>query len=1006
MALQDAVIPIDFGQGLDTKTDPKRVAVGKFQTLQNAIFTNKDRITKRNGYDVITNNIVGGGTLTAPKMVKNCQNELVCADSGRLYSYSPTLLGWEDKGKYNSISVSNLGLTASSGGAENCQSAVMGNLQLFTYDNKTTSVSSISVVDNQTGVKLLADFILTGQKPTKPILLGSTQLAVIYRQPTTTFLTISLVTATLAGNVVVGAGIVLDATAPLINFDVITTSTGAVIAYSVGTTLKLITIDTTGAITHSASITSAGIPSPIQVSASPNGNIWVYWADSTSTASETLYYATFTSTLAAQLGKTTIITGQRRVYQISTLPLSVLNTTQTLYYSTYAQSAGAQGYDNPSLHSVSLSSLGVVGVIVGVMANVELYSRPFFVGSKVYMAVMYLSELAATGFLLDTSDFGAVAKFLQDRAEGLAPVAKAFNSFGTRDSGMISVVQSLGNSQYSLACSYIESIQSTAVAVGSSGPVTAITQCDISATNIVFDFNDIDANQSLTAQDLLVLNGGIVSVYDGSNCVELGFNYSPSYTDITASGSGGGIAAGTYIYYVIYVWKDAMGNLYQSAPSNGYQVNTSGGTSANTIYPLNYLITQKQSVSRTGNLVQIKIYRTLTTGTIAYLINTEDNGNISNYDIAYVDTSADSAIQNNPTLYTEGLAVLENIAPPPAMVMWENYNRVWVVDSESPETTVEYSKTAAGGTGIEFSTGQLEMIVDSKGGAISGASPMDEKTVLLKDSALGYFIGDGANDSGTGATISTFQYVPADVGCTNSKSVLLYPEGLIFRSTKGIYQLGRGVNVNYIGADVEAYNSQDIYSARIVGNKNQIRFLTSSGSSLLYDYAFKQWSTFTNHTGYSGDVWNGVYVYARTDGSIFQENTTTFLDNGTAFAVGGTTAWIVLQSVQNFERLRWLLTLGDYANGSSALHGVQISAAYDFSSSYSTGPIYYFGAASGSGPFQYRNFFARQKCDAISLQISELTTGVSGEYIDLTNMSFVAAIKKGSNKMPASASVG
>jgi len=340
------------------------------------------------------------------------------------------------------------------------------------------------------------------------------------------------------------------------------------------------------------------------------------------------------------------------------------------------------------------------------------------------------------------------------------------------------------------------------------------------------------------------------------------------------------------------------------------------------------------------------------------------------------------------------------------MILWTNNDRAWCVDSENPETTIEYSKTGSKGLGILFSTGLLETLVDSRAGKITAVQPMDEKTVVLKEAGLGYFIGDGANDAGSGATISNFQFVPSDVGCTNSKSVILYPGGILFRSNKGIYECNRGVQVSYFGFPVEAYNDQDIRSALIVPNRNQIRFLTSSGFSLLYDYVMNQWSIFTNHTGLSSTNWQGSYVYVRVDGKIYEENTTSFLDDAAAYNLFLQTGWMHISSIQGFQRVKQLIKLGDFQNGSSNLHGIQVQAAYDFNPIYNNAVPYYFGASSNSGPFQYRYFMSRQKCDTISLQISEITTGASGENIDLTNMSFIAGVKKGSNKLAPAQSVG
>jgi hypothetical protein len=335
------------------------------------------------------------------------------------------------------------------------------------------------------------------------------------------------------------------------------------------------------------------------------------------------------------------------------------------------------------------------------------------------------------------------------------------------------------------------------------------------------------------------------------------------------------------------------------------------------------------------------------------------------------------------------------------MIMWTNHNRLWGIDSENAETTAVYSKTASQGTGISFSS-DLEVIVDSKFGAITGASPMDEKTVLLKQGGVGYFTGDGLNDAGAGGNISPFFFVPSDTGCVNSKSVILFPEGILFKSPKGIYIVNRGVQVGYFGSEVEDYNGNDVQDAKIIGNRNQIRFLSSDGVALLYDYVFKQWSVFTNHMGYSSDVWEGSYVYVRTDGNVYIENTSTFLDAGVSYFLLAQTAWIKASSIQNFQRVRRVALLGDYDN--SAGHGVQISAYYDWSSSAGSVVPYSFD---GQTPFfQYRERLRQQKCDALQLSIQEIVTGASGEYIDFSDLGIEIGAKVGLRKLPAAQSVG
>jgi hypothetical protein len=215
---------------------------------------------------------------------------------------------------------------------------------------------------------------------------------------------------------------------------------------------------------------------------------------------------------------------------------------------------------------------------------------------------------------------------------------------------------------------------------------------------------------------------------------------------------------------------------------------------------------------------------------------------------------------------------------------------------------------------------------------------------------------------------------------------------------------------------VEQYNSQVISSAVLVPGKSQIRFLCSTGPNapiltLVYDYIFEKWSTFTNHTGLSATAWNGIYVYAN-GANVLQEVvpigavTPNYTDNGTRFALLLQTGWLAISSIQNFQRVRRFIQLGDYTNGANTGHGIQVQAAYDFSGAFQPEIQFLFGTLATSAPFQYRERLQQQKCDAISLLISEITTGDILEFLDLTNMSFEVGVKRGVNKLGGGYSVG
>lgn len=1064
MPVDIQTVSIGFGPGVDTKTDPK--ASAKPILIYDGIYTDPHRISKRPGNDSFSASIVGGGSISSPTMNRTYKNELVLAattsggsnNGKRLFGYSSEIPGWVDKGKYVSVAVGKQEIQGaqlnevSTGdfveflGSINSSGAILNGVIAYAYDqalNPNASATGASVFwdlrDQKTGNRIASQQITSAYGYTwgfsKIIALGSTCFAILYvsdtdpSNVTAPKLCLRTITASLSG-IAVGSEVQI---ASISNqgtycYDAVTTSGGAIVALcapngSPAHALALYAVNTSGSPSSPTNIvTTNNSLIPISIALDPAGtNAWIYWVDEGVTLKYAIYNAsTLGSVLAATTAQTSLSSYQPA--QITALPSSA--TQQKCYFSTYQTPASSltTGVFYPSISQISLTSTGGgVGTASSFLPGADIYSRPFSVSGANYMGVVTFSPTSPSGFIVDLSDGVAVAKFLQGRAEGLYAQGANLSGNSTvapyliaaRWSGFINSPMSLGSSIYGFASGFSVQVQTyaptTTTSLSAFPPVVSFS-AQMGVCLSTFDFQNQDAYQALVQQDTLVLNGGVVSQYDGAQVSELGFNIDPDCFAIKCTtGGSGAISAGQYAYSIVLSWTDALGNLHQSAPSIPLiAFFASGVTTGNVeIGFAGLVLTQKSNVF-------VNIYKTAAGGTIANLIASIPNPGAS-FNTAYTDIGAfNPLVGDSQPLYTDGGAILENIAPPPTMIMWTNNNRIWGIDSENPETNIEPSKTASQGSGIAFSTGQLTIVIDSKGGAITGASPMDEKTVILKESGAGYFIGDAANDAGGGETISNFQFIPSTTGCSNSKSVVLYNDGILFRASnnKGIYKVSRGGQIGYFGLDVEAYNSQDIQSAVNIPNKTQIRFLTSSGYSLLYDYVMNQWSAFSNFAGLSADQFNGLYVYVRSsnnaqdNGAVFIEDESSYLDNATPYAPAILLQWIKSSSIQNFQRVRRIEMLGDYQNGTSVGHGVQISAAYNFGTTFSAPVPYYFGTSSSSGYFQYRQILKQQKCGAVQFLIQEIVTGASGEFIDFTDLGLEIATKKGLNKLPGYRSVG
>lgn len=999
--LMDQTIPISLDQGVDTKTDRKQVS-GKLLRLENAVFTSPKMISKRDGAQAIPLSISGGGSLVAPKLVASYQSELVCADSGRLYGYSPALSAWVDKGPYTSLEVGRRGLNKTDIAYGDSDTLQVGSVMLYAWSSIVNTPTQnliytyVAAFDATTGAEILPKTLIYNGSRSFPRLvqLAGATPAVIYKNNQN----LCLRTITVSGtSVTVGAQTTIATTSSgAIGFDVAQTTSGAVLAMinqGVGVTTK--TLNSSGAVVLSATTTDANAGSTVALGYEPtNGNAWVYWVSASGGVS-TLNYQILSSTLSGVLATTVIrANGYGMTHLLVTRQSS---SQQTIYYNDTPGGTTTTGIDNT--YTFTLTLTGPTGTSPNTyLLGMLPYSKSFTVNSKEYAVFVYLGAYVSGASPPPNEpslSYTQPTYFVMDLAASV-PVARFGAALALNNStlnGQYTPSVAVNGSQAYFACGIVTEITS---------PLSISVNTNIvGVTAYTFDFGSANTYQATKAGNLLCLNGGIISAYDGQTCAELGFHLYPEFQNVTAEpnvggvgGTHGSVGAGTYNYIAVYEWVDTNGDKHQSPISNPIQIVTTstGGVSLTVTAPF---LTQKAGVA-------VVIYRTTNGGSLYYQVTDPLAPNLPQSGVAmvnFVDTLADASLATRALLYITG-QVLDNGVAQPSVALVSRGGRLLYIDSEN-RNTVMYSKTYGQGTGLSLS-GNLLVQVDTKYGDLTALGEMDEKLILCTDTTPLYMIGDGALDTGIGATFSVPQKIMSDVGCSSHRSMIASPNGLLRKTKKGIYLLDRALTDHYIGAEVEKYNPQNVTAATQLQTKSQIRFLTDSGLTLVYDYQMGQWSTFTNFQGYSADLYQGAYVYARTDGTIYQETAGFYLDGSTAFKVLLETGGLNLGGVQGFQRVRRFGMLGDFTG--AAGHGVRVSAAYDFSPTFHA-PVNY--AFSGSdGAFQYRERLPIQKCESLSLLIEEVTTGASNESMTLGNLSFEAAVKRGMNKLPSSASVG
>jgi len=306
---------------------------------------------------------------------------------------------------------------------------------------------------------------------------------------------------------------------------------------------------------------------------------------------------------------------------------------------------------------------------------------------------------------------------------------------------------------------------------------------------------------------------------------------------------------------------------------------------------------------------------------------------------------------------------------------------------------ITYSKEFVSGEGVGFSD-FFTVPVDPASGNVTALASMDDKLVIFKKDNIYTIVGDGPLDTGAQNDFTLPQLISGDIGCVNPSSIAQFPDGLLFKSDKGIYMLTRSLQVVYIGQNVEDFNNLTITSAVVLEDINEVRFTTSDGACLVFNYEFAQWSTFSNYSALSAVNGIGQYLHLKPDGTVRRETPGLYLDAGAKIKMAIETSWLAFQGLQGYQRIRMWSLLGDFITD----HYTKVKLYYDYEK-FSSETVYfnvdtglelsYYGddvtygdsvvyGGQGSGVFQFSSQPRVQKCQSMKMRIEDIDTKVAG----------------------------
>lgn len=1039
--LEKKAIDVSFAQGLDTKTDPKRVQIGKFVSLENTIFDKGGLLQKRYGYSKLTS--LPDNTYSYLTTL----NGNLTAVGKNIAAYNTGGSSWVSRGTIQPLSVDTLPVIRNNLNQTAADTAVAVNkvaCTAYLENNAGTITAKYVVYDSVTGQNLIAPAVIPVASGTvtggmRVFAIGSYFIIVFTNVITATshlqYVAVNIYSpATVTANTDISPNYT---SATTLSWDGFVAGNNLYISYNTtsgGQSIKTVYLSS-NLVLSSAATASGQIATMVSVT-----------VDMTNAATPIVYVSYYDSSSATGfvLAYDQVLNPRMTATQIITTGayLNITSAAQNGAVTVFLEKSNNYGFDAAiPTHFVNKRvvtlpntvTTGTAGSLLVSIRSVGLASKAFIIDGIIYYLSAYKSAYQPTYFLINGSTSLSSAPII-------AAKLAYENGGGYLTTGLpgITVTDDIAQTTY-LFKDLIQAVNKDTNVVAGTQVNGIYSQTGVNLGTFTFGTDKLDTAE--IGSDLH-LSGGFLWMYDGYLPVEHNFFLWADNIEGTWSASGGSIAShpqggstpdpnpNAYFYQIVYEWTDNQGNAFRSAPSIPISITTTGtGNSGSITLNIPYL----RLTAKTSNPVKIVVYRWSLGQQNYYQVTSLTSPTLNDTtadSVDYVDTLADATILGNNLIYTTG-GVVEDVNAPASDLITLFDTRLWLVDSED-RNLLWYSKQVIEATPVEMSdlfTLFVPPTTASQGstGPITSIAPMDDKLIIGKRNAFYYINGSGPDNTGANSQYSQPIFITSTVGCANQKSIVLQPHGLMFQSDKGIWLLNRSLETSYIGAPVQDFTlGATVLSAVSVPETNQIRFTLDTGITIMYDYYYDQWSTFSHVPAVSSCIFQDLHTFINTSGAAYQESVGQYLDGSNPVLMSFTTGPLRLGDLQNYQRAYFFYLLGTFVSP----HKLLMSLTYDYENSPSQSilisPTNYstpFGEGDSQTPFgqgtplggggsleNWRVFLERQRCMAFSITMQEIFDAsfdtVAGAGLTMSGINLVIGFKKGFQPQPSVSSVG
>lgn len=915
------LLQFPFRLGVDESADPKGLPPGSVLALENRYHDKAGRLVKRPGVTALGTGLLGGGSISAGARLITRGDDLALFDGEKLYTYSDTLTAWQAVDRPSPLTARVRPLIDTSRSVRFVDIAASGNLLVSVFETGTTDAQYVyyEVRRLDTGeVVRPATYVATAVNPRVVMNAAGTIAYVFYGNPSgggnnlyVRTLTMSTLVLSSATTFVTNA----DEAAP---YDAVVPEVAAAdviyLAYNKSTAADAVEVasfeTSTFTVVDSATLTTASGGGRICI-ASDGAEVHVLHG------AADLYLWSADGSLGSTVGPTAIDTG----------PTANLG----LFVALHGTGEVLVGYshnsdfaDAPRLYT-SIRETATHSAVTGssrISFGISSCSKPWRVNSRWYVAAIarptnydITSALAIPNASVCVVEVETDEITLTSSSGGNHPhVATLEDQTGARFASSMDLKPAIVSSTVYLPAAYRNrepENAATPVAVG-------------------FNLHTITVADETWGQVAPLGRGALGASaapfwYDGAGAMPYGFVHAPIIVTVGLT-SGGSQADGTYGYQAAYGWRDANGVLHRSSVSPAVSGDTSG--SNDTLTP--QLSTTSISSKQRGvfdleapSPAFFLLWRTEKNLDRYYSLVLQPQYNVvlndpRDNDVTHTDGRADSsiasagpavALSSQAEVYTSD-GVLNDWPPPASIAALGHLDRAWTLQGDGH--TVWASKAISDDPTVApgFHAALTYYFAKTKTclGALPGA------VVVFGEDSIDLLTGSGPDLTGAGAWGS--QGVQTDLGCISPRSLATIPQGLVYRSRRGIELLTTGLTIEWIGERIqdqlEAFPT--VTSAVVVSDERQIRIscnnaLGTDGRVLVFDYGTNAWSVWDYGFAIAdATIVGNVYTLLRSNGTVYRENATH--RDGTAYVESAVTVNVTANGPGAWERLKHAQVLG------------------------------------------------------------------------------------------------